>query len=182
MFVAAHRDRRTDGLRWGFEPICRVLQVSPASVRSALSRPPSQRAISDEALKPKIKEIFEANYRVYGRRKIKAALARQGLIVDQDRIGRLMQNLNIRGAVRGRKVFTTHADPEAVRAPDLVKRRFVAARPDLLWIADFTYVPTWAGMVWQSGSCISPCTYSRTRMFQSWVNSRARSPRSCGYR
>ena len=109
MFVAAHRDRRTDGLRWGFEPICRVLQVSPASVRSALSRPPSPRAISDEALNAKIKEIFEANYRVYGRRKIKAALAREDIIVDQDRIGRLMRNLNIRGAVRCKRSSKTTA-------------------------------------------------------------------------
>ena len=90
MFVAAHRES------FGLEPICVVLKVSPSSVRSELSRPPSARAIKDEHIKTQISEIFEANYRVYGCRKIKAALVREhDLVVDKDRVMRLMRNLNI---------------------------------------------------------------------------------------
>ena len=142
MFIAAHRDR------FGLEPICRVLQVAPSAVRSRLSRPPSATAIADEVLKVRIRVLFDENYRVYGCRKIKAALAREGVIVDKDRIARLMRELGIHGATRGRRVFTTKADPAAARAPDLVKRDFTADRPNALWVSDFTYVPTWAGMVY----------------------------------
>lgn len=149
MFVVANRDRRTAGLRWGLEPICAVLQVSPASVRSVLRRPLSDRAIADEALKPTVLAVFEANYGVYGCVKIKAALLRDhGLVVDKTRVVRLMAELGIRGVTRSRKVFTTRPDPAHPRAPDLVKRNFTATRPNQLWVTDFTYVATWAGMTY----------------------------------
>lgn len=142
-FVVAHRDD------YGLEPICATLQVAVSAVRSRLDRPISARDLADEALKPKILQIFEDNYRVYGRRKIKAALAREfGLVVDRDRIGRLMADLGIRGMRRGRQPFTTKPDKAAPRAPDLVKRAFVADRPDQLWVSDFTYVSTWSGFVY----------------------------------
>ena len=80
-FVVAHRDR------FGVVPICRVLQVAPSAVRSALSRPPGPRQLADEALKPLIAELHAANYGVYGARKIKAALAREHeQIVDRARV------------------------------------------------------------------------------------------------
>lgn len=142
-FVVAHREE------FGLEPICRVLQVAPSAVRSALARPISARDLADEALKPKIAQVFEDNYRVYGRRKIKAALAREyGLVVDRDRLGRLMADLGIRGMRRGRQPFTTKPDKTNPRAPDLVKRHFSATRPDALWVSDFTYVSTWSGFVY----------------------------------
>ena len=75
--MITHRDRRTDGLRWGFEPVCRVLQVSPSTIRSAIARPQCARKIADTALKIQIKTIFDDNYKVYGIRKIRAALARR---------------------------------------------------------------------------------------------------------
>ena len=144
-FVAAHREE------FGLEPICRVLQVSASSVRSCLARPISARDLADEALKPKIAQLFEDNYRVYGRRKIKAGLVREhGLVVDKDRIGRLMAELGIRGMRRGRQPFTTKPDKANPRAPDLVKRAFVAEAPDRLWVSDFTYVSTWSGFVYVS--------------------------------
>ncbi len=143
LFVAANREA------FGVEPICRALQISPATVRSSLSRPPTRRNIDDAMLEGRIQTIFDDNYKVYGRRKIKAALVRElGLVVDKDRVGRLMAELGIRGATRGRKVFTTKADPTAVRAPDLVKRHFEADRPNALWVTDFTYVRTWAHMAY----------------------------------
>lgn len=132
----------------GVVPICRVLQVAPSAVRSALSRPPPARQLADEALKPLIAGLFEANYRVYGRRKIKAALRREhGLVVDHDRVSRLMGELGIRGATRSKTTITTRPDRSSPRAPDLVKRRFRADRPNQLWVSDFTYIPTWSGFV-----------------------------------
>jgi putative transposase len=140
--VAAHRHH-------GVEPICRVLQVAPSAVRSALSRPVTARQLADDALKPLILEIFNANYQVYGRRKIKAALVREhGLVVDKDRIARLMRELGIRGATRTRTTITTRPDRSSPRAPDLVNRQFRATRPNELWVCDFTYVATWSGFAY----------------------------------
>lgn len=126
-----------------------MLHVAPSAVRSAIARGPSARQIADEELKPIILAVFEANYRVYGRRKIKAALAREhGIVVDKDRVGRLMGELGIRGAVRSKSTVTTRPDRSAPRAPDLVQRRFHADHPNLLWVSDFTYVATWSGFVY----------------------------------
>ena len=98
----------------------------------------SARQLADEALKPLILEVFEANYRVYGRRKIKAVLAREhGFVIDKDRITRLMAELGIRGAVRTKSTITTRPDRSSPRAPDLVHRRFRADRPNELWVSDF---------------------------------------------
>ena len=142
-FVVANRDA------FGLEPICRVLQVATSTVRSCLARPISAREIADEVLKPKIRGLFDDNYQVYGRRKIKAGLRREyGLIVDKDRIARIMAELGIRGASRSRSMITTRADTTSPRAPDLVKRRFEADRPNELWVSDFTYVATWSGFVY----------------------------------
>jgi putative transposase len=147
-FIATHRGRRTQGLRWGFEPICRVLEISPSTVRSAIARPACARRVADEALKVTIRKIWDENYQVYGIRKIRAVLAREGERVAKNRVARLMHELGIRGATRGRKVHTTRPDSDHVRAPDLVKRDFTAPAPNRLWVMDFTYVPTWAGMVY----------------------------------
>jgi putative transposase len=126
-----------------------VLQVAPSAVRSAMSRPVCARRLTDEAVKPKLLEVFNANYRVYGRRKMKAALRRQhGINLDKDRIARLMRELGIRGATRSKTTVTTRSDRSSPRAPDLVNRRFRAERPNQLWVCDFTYVPTWSGFVY----------------------------------
>lgn len=140
--MAAHRHH-------GVVPICRVLQVAPSAVRSAMARPVTARQVADEALKPLILEIFNANYQVYGRRKIKAALKREhGLVIDKDRIARLMRELGIRGATRTKSTVTTRPDRSSPRAPDLVNRQFKASRPNQLWVCDFTYVPTWSGFAY----------------------------------
>jgi putative transposase len=102
-------------------------------------------------LKPLIAELHAANYGVYGARKIKAALAREHeQIVDRARVGRLMSDLGLRGATRTRSTVTTRPDRSVPRAPDLVQRRFRAARPNELWVSDFTYVPTWSGFVYSA--------------------------------
>jgi putative transposase len=99
-------------------------------------------------LVPLIVALFVKNYSVYGRRKLWKAALRAGLDVGRDRVARLMRAQGLQGATRAKKRFTTKADPTHVRAPDLVKRRFAADRPDRLWVADFTYCSTWSGIVY----------------------------------
>ena len=133
----------------GVVPICRVLQVAPSAVRFAMSRPVCARRLTDDAVKPLLLEVFNANYQVYGRRKMKAALRREhGINLDKDRIARLMRELGIRGATRTKTTVTTRPDRSSPRAPDLVKRQFTASRPNQLWVCDFTYVPTWSGFAY----------------------------------
>ena len=97
---------------------------------------------------PLLTALFVRNYSVYGRRKLTKAARKAGLDVGRDRVARLMRQMGIRGASRAKKRFTTRPDPTHTRAPDLVKRRFVADRPDRLWVADFTYCSTWSGVVY----------------------------------
>jgi putative transposase len=104
--------------------------------------------VRDAELKEHIREVFEANYRVYGARKIWRELNRQGHAVARCTVERLMRELGIAGAVRGRRVITTLPGGQTDRAPDLVDRDFVAGAPNRCWVADFTHVKTWAGVVY----------------------------------
>jgi putative transposase len=141
-YIDTHRDR------FGVEPICRALQVAPSSYYAAKRRPPSARAVRDAELAPRVRKVFDANYQVYGVRKLWRQLQRQGERIGRDQVGRLMRTLGIAGVVRGKPRRTTVADPAAVRAPDLVQRQFTATRPNQLWVSDFTYVATWSGTVY----------------------------------
>ena len=147
-FIDAHRTKVSGGLRWGVEPICQVLEIAPTTYWSAKTRPPCARKIRDAELGPAIEALWVKNYSVYGRRKLAKAARRADLGVGRDQVARLMREQGIRGASREKKRFTTHADPAAVRAPDLVKRNFTATGPDQLWVADFTYCSTWSGVVY----------------------------------
>ena len=84
----------------------------------------------DEELGPLLEAIWKKNYSVYGRRKLTKAAKRRGLDCGRDQVERLMKRQGIRGASRAKRRFTTHADTTHLRAPDLVKRAFVATRPD----------------------------------------------------
>jgi len=147
-FIDAHRGRDSGGLRWGVEPICSVLEIAPSIYYDAKTRPLSARAIRDAVLIPLLLALWVRNYSVYGRRKLTKAAKKAGLDVGRDQVARLMRAQGIRGASRAKKRFTTHADPSAVRAPDLVKRDFTASRPNEKWVADFTYCSTWSGVVY----------------------------------
>ena len=147
-FIDAHRTKESGGLRWGVEPICQTLEIAPTTYWSAKTRPACPRKIRDAEMGPKIEAIWVKNYSVYGRRKLAKAARRAGLDIGRDQVARLMRDHGIRGASREKKRFTTHADPAAVRAPDLVKRNFTATAPDQLWVADFTYCSTWSGVVY----------------------------------
>jgi putative transposase len=142
-YIEARRDR------WGVEPICTVLQFAPATYYAARSRPPSARAHRDEALRPEIRRVFEENFAVYGADKVWTQLKREGIRVARCTVERLMRDLGLSGARRGRAFRrTTVADDGATRPADLVERRFVAERPNRLWVADLTYVKTHTGWVY----------------------------------
>jgi putative transposase len=132
----------------GVEPICEVLQVAPSTYYAARTRAPSARARADEALVPVLVGIWEANYRVYGVRKLWKAARRAGLEVGRDQVARLMRRAGIAGTTRRRRLRTTRPDPAGSRHPDLVARRFTASAPNRLWVTDLTYVATWAGVAY----------------------------------
>jgi putative transposase len=147
-FIDAHRSNVSGGLRWGVEPICHVLEIAPSTYYDAKARPPSARAKRDAELRPKLRELWERNYSVYGRRKLTKAATKAGLALGRDQVARLMLAEGLRGASRAKRRFTTHSDPATVRAPDLLHRDFTAARPNEKWVADFTYCSTWSGVVY----------------------------------
>ena len=142
-YIDGHRDQ------FGVEPICRVLQVAPSTYYTAKRRraAPSARAARDAVMAQVLMVLWVANRKVYGAHKLWLAARRAGHDIGRDQTARLMRELGIAGVSRRRKkVFTTVSDPDAVRAPDLVKRNFTADRPDALWVTDLTYVPTRSGM------------------------------------
>jgi putative transposase len=141
-FIDAHRNE------FGVEPICDALQVAPSTYYAAKSRPACQRQRRDEELKADIQRVHQANYGVYGARKVWKQLNREGIAVARCRVERLMARLGLAGRVRGRKCRTTRADPTAARPVDLVDRHFGASGPNRLWVADLTYVPTWSGFAY----------------------------------
>jgi len=134
--------------RFGIEPICRTLAVAPSSYYAARRRPPSPRAIADEALKVIILELHARHFSVYGARKLWRALRRSGLDVGRDRVARLMGTLGLVGATRTKRIRTTITAPLAQRPADLVERVFSAPAPNVLWVADLTYVWTRTGFVY----------------------------------
>jgi len=140
-----HRDR------FGVEPICRILDVSASAYYHRKTGARSQRAVEDERLLEVIERTHAANYYAYGYRRTWKALQRAGEDVGRDRVRRLMRAHGIQGAKRrGKPWRTTTPDPSAVRPPDLVDRDFSASRPNELWVADFTYLRCWQGLVFFS--------------------------------
>jgi putative transposase len=122
--------------------------VAPSTYYAAKVRKPSARATRDAALGPQLGALWEANYRVYGARKLWKCARRAGIEIGRDQVARLMRATGIEGARRTKRVRTTRPDPAASRHPDLVRRDFTAAAPNQLWVTDLTYVPTWAGVAY----------------------------------
>jgi len=138
---------------YGVDPMCAVLPTAPATYyrhrrgqREPQSRSP--RTQRDAWLKAEIRRVWDANFGVYGARKVWRQLRRHGTQVPPCTVERLMRPLELCGAVRGRRFKTTIPDTAAARPADLVKRTFVATRPNALWVADLTYVATWQGFVY----------------------------------
>jgi putative transposase len=139
---------------YGVEPICGVLPMAPSTYfrHKAEQQDPtkrSARAQGDDVLQAIIRRIWDEHHRVYGPRKVWKQMGREGLRVARCRVRRLMREMGLAGAVRGRAwVTTTQPDAAASRPEDLVDRPFTATRPNQLWVADFTYVATWRGFVY----------------------------------
>ncbi|MFC3480600.1 IS3 family transposase [Kocuria carniphila] len=141
-FIDAHRDEH------GVEPICRILQIAPSSYYAHRTREPSARQQRDEQLTQEITQVHEENYGVYGARKVHAELRRQGHEVARCTVERLMRKAGLRGVSRAKGPRTTKPAPETSRPADLVNRDFTAEAVNQLWVADITYVRTFAGWVY----------------------------------
>jgi putative transposase len=129
--------------------LCHVLGVSRSGFYDWLRRTPSQRAMDDAVLGERIRAIHADCDATYGMPRIRAELAEQGVRVGGKRIARLMRAAELRGVSKRRGfVVTTQRDAKQRPAPDLVKREFKADGPNQLWVADMTYVPTWAGFIY----------------------------------
>jgi transposase InsO family protein len=138
----------------GVEPICAQLPIAPSTYyeQKARSVDPSRlpdRARRDAELREEIERVWKANFGVYGARKVWRQLIREGIGVARCTVERLMREMGLAGAIRGRKhKKTTIVDETASRPADLVQRDFSAERPNQLWVADLTYVATWTGFVY----------------------------------
>jgi transposase InsO family protein len=147
-FINEHRDE------YGVEPICNVLPIAPSTYYEHRARAEDpdlrpDREKRDEDLRPKIERVWNDNHAVYGADKVWRQLGREKVAVARCTVERLMGDMGLHGAVRGRAFnVTTVADENAVRPPDLVNREFSASRPNQLWVADITYVATWVGFVY----------------------------------
>jgi len=147
MFIDEHRDQ------YGVEPICQVLPIAPSTYRAHAARVAdpskrSDRAERDAELRPEIRQVWDENFQVYGVRKVWRQLNREGIDVARCTVARLMSEMGLAGAVRGKSVKTTISNRAAPCPQDRVNREFQAPRPNALWLSDFTYVATWAGFVY----------------------------------
>jgi putative transposase len=129
--------------------LCRILGVSKSGYYAWRGRSPSQRRRQDALLIEKIREIHSRRSReTYGYPRVHAELRSLGVRCGRSRVARLMRAAGLRGCVRGKKRRTTRRDPRAAPAPDLLCREFVAGRPNRVWLADITYIPTREGFLY----------------------------------
>ena len=128
--------------------MCRRLGVSPSGYYAWRSRGRSNRAKRDEALGGTIRAIHEASGGAYGAPRVHAELMAGGCRVSRKRVARLMREAGLAGVSRRRGMRTTRVDQSHCVVPDRVERQFQADGPDRIWVADITYVPTWAGFVY----------------------------------
>lgn len=146
-FIDEHRDQ------YGVESICTVLPIAPSTYYEHKGRqadperhPPRVRR--DAQLRTEVARVHRENFDVYGDRKTWRQLNREGIRVARCTVRRLMRDMGLRGAVRGRRVRTTWPVRGAARPDDLVQRQFKVERPNALWVSDLTYVATWRGFVY----------------------------------
>lgn len=133
---------------YSIQMMSRTLRVSRSGFYAYHSRPPSARQVADKALTKRIVAIHQASKETYGAPRIHAELADEGIFVGRKRVERLMLAKGLRGVSRRKFVVTTDRDPRVRPAADLVDRNFYADAPNVLWVADITFVPTWAGFLY----------------------------------
>jgi len=147
-FIDEHR------ATYGVEPICAVLPIAPSTyfryhAQQVDATKRSGRARRDDELRVEIRRVWDDHFQVYGPRKVWRQLRREQIRVARCTVARLMRQMGLAGAVRGRAWVTTTQSPPALDRPaDLVDRTFTATRPNQLWVSDFTYVATWTGFVY----------------------------------
>jgi transposase InsO family protein len=146
-FIDEHREVE------GVESIYSELPIAPATYythKAAQADPTklSPRRRRDESLQAEIRRVWDENFKVYAARKVWRQLAREGHRVARCTVERLMRSMGLHGIFRGKPKRTTVASDHDQRPLDLVRRVFHADRPNQLWVADFTYVATWAGFVY----------------------------------
>ena len=137
----------------GVEPICRELPIAPSTFYDNLAKRADPERLSDRAkrdaeLRPEIQRVFEENWRVYGVRKVWRQLGWEGFDVARCTVARLMKDMGLQGAIRGKLHRTTIPDKKAPCPLDRVNRQFRVPAPNQLWVSDFTYVATWQGFVY----------------------------------
>jgi len=125
--------------------MCRVLEVSASGYYAWLKRAPSRRGREDALLTNRIRWIHLRSKGTYGAPRVHAELADEGAHVGRKRVARLMRAAGLRGVSRRKYFPTTVREPRQRPAPDLVDRNFKVDGPNRLWVADITYIPTWAG-------------------------------------
>ena len=135
------------------EPICRVLPIALSTYHAHVAKRVDPSRLSardrrDAALKEEVRRVFEANFRVYGVRKVWRQLQREGFDVARCTVARLMRAMGLEGIIRGKPIRTTVSDKAAPCPLDHVNRQFHAPAPNMLWVSDFTYVATWTGFVY----------------------------------
>jgi putative transposase len=128
--------------------MCRVLEVSASGYYAWCKRPASRRAQEDAVLVRQIRTVHAASREAYGVPRVYRELQAQGVAGGRDRVARLMRRTGLRGISRRRFVVTTQRDARSRPAPDLVQRHFRAEGPNQLWVADITYIATWAGFLY----------------------------------
>jgi transposase InsO family protein len=141
-FVETHRHA------FGVAPLLTAIGEPVSTFYDRTSRQPSARAVADAAVAERIEVIWERSRRSYGAPRIHAMLAREGVGVGRKRVERLMRQLGIAGAHLHKHWKTTRQDRGATAAPDLVERDFTAAAPNMLWVADLTYIKTLQGILY----------------------------------
>jgi putative transposase len=145
--VSAYVDQHRE--RFGVEPICETLDVSASAYYQRRTGERSDRVVEDERLLGVIRETHKDNYDAYGYRRCWKALRRAGETAPRCQVQRLMADNAIQGAKRrGKPWRTTRPGKDAQRHPDLVCRDFTATGPNALWVADFTYLRCWEGVLY----------------------------------
>lgn len=139
---------RANRARWPITMMARLLGVSTSGYYAWLMRAPSKRSCSDARLLARIRTLHASSRGTYGAPRIHAQLAREGMHVGRKRVARLMRLAGLRGASRRGWPHTTRQRAGTRRAPDLVRRHFSAAAPNVLWVADATYIPTGEGFLY----------------------------------
>ena len=146
-FIDDHRQAH------GVEPICRMLPIALSTYHAHVAKRVDPSRLSardrrDAALKEEVRRVFEANFRVYGVRKVWRQLQREGFDAARCTVARLMRAMGLEGIIRGKPIRTTVSDKAAPCPLDHVNRQFHAPAPNMLWVSDFTCVATWTGFVY----------------------------------